>query len=60
MTMQDDWCDLHPDFDPANPPKSDEPFWPTTGDEEIGPRIPVQEFPLRKRMTRKQFQQSLF
>ena len=59
--MQDDWCDQHPSFDPENPPLNDEPFWPTIGqDQEIGPTIPVVEFPLRKRMTQKQFQQSLF
>lgn len=61
VTIENDWCEYHPEFDPANPPNSLEPFWPTLGDkEEIGPMIPAQEFPLRKRMTKEQFQRSLF
>lgn len=46
-TIQDDWCDQHPRFDPANPPNDDEPFWPTVEAVRNDPVVPAQEYPLR-------------
>lgn len=46
-TMQDDWCDQHPDFDHENPKLHDEPFWPSLPTDKPEPLPTLEYSPIR-------------